>query len=248
MENSAFIRISFLALLVISQENATGGEIESMHANNANSPSEQVLAENPTQPGDVSPARGTLYASDFASLAEGDFPADLTFRGGSIQIDNSQGDAMLRFAGGSWFHIPLTATLAESFVIEFDYYTNELYAVLFVSPFDAAVSGRTPPSYSGYRQGQFHFFSIANTSVGVAIDAASDSLPKANAQHSAFTDGVVPIRLEVKGNQAKIFVEGNQIVLHPSATFLRTDVIEFFYGSMGAPGNGYVGNIRIRSL
>jgi hypothetical protein len=84
--------------------------------------------------------------------------------------------------------------------------------------------------------------------VGVAIDAASDSLPKANATHSAFTDGVVPIRLEVRGNQGKIFVEGNQIVLHPSATFLRTDVIEVFYASMGSPGNGYLGNIRIRSL
>jgi hypothetical protein len=31
----------------------------------------------------------------------------------------------------------------------------------------------------------------------------------------------------------------------PAAKFHRTDVIEFFYGSMGSPGNGYVGNIRI---
>ncbi len=165
-----------------------------------------------------------------------------------MQIDNSQGDALLRFQGGSWFHIPLDKVLPESFAIEFDYYTTELYAVLFVSPFDAAVSGGGAPSYSRYRQGQFNFFSIANTSVGVAVDAASESLPKANAQNNAFTEGLVPIRLEVRGKQAKIFVDGNQAVIHPSATFHRTDAIEFFYGSMGAPGNGYVGNIRIIGL
>lgn len=164
-----------------------------------------------------------------------------------MQIDKSRGDAMLRFEGGSWFHIPLDAALPGNFVIEFDYYTSESYAVLFVSAFDAAVSGQTPPSYSGYRQGPFHFFAIANTSVGVAVDRALDSLPRANASNSSFTRDVVPIRLEVKGNQAKIFVEGHQAVLLPSAEIPRTNVIEFFYGSMGAPGHGYVGNIRILS-
>ncbi len=189
-----------------------------------------------------------LYASDFAALADGDFPPELTFLGGGMQIDESQGDSMLRFQGGSWFHIPLTSTLPASFNIAFDYFTSESYAVLFVSAFDAAVSGQSPPSYSGFRQGPFHFFSIANTSVGVAVDRAMDSLPMANAGNNAFTQSVVPIRLEVRGRQAKIFVEGEQAVLLPSADIPRTDVIEFFYGSMGAPGYGFVGNIRVTSL
>ena len=191
---------------------------------------------------------GTLYASEFAALAEGDFPPDLTYRGGGMQIDKSEGDAMLRCQGGSWFHIALASILPEHFDIEFDYYTSESYAVLFVAAFDAEVSGLSPPSYSGYRQGPFHFFSIANTSVGVAVDRAMDSLPMANANNSAFTHSVVPIRLEVRGKQAKIFVEGEQAVLLPSADIPRTDVIEFFYGSMGAPGNGFIGNIRVTRL
>lgn len=251
MKYAAFISIPIFVLLALAQVNATqtseGGGEESTLPNNPAPSSDSVPSRNPAQSSNKPPAQGALYASNFASLAEGDFPPDLTFRGGSMQIDTSRGNAMLRFEGGSWFHIPLDATLPENFVIEFDYYTSESYAVLFVSAFDAAVSGQTPPSYSGYRQGQFHFFSIANTSVGVAVDRALDSLPWANASNSAFTDGVVSIRLEVRGNQAKIFVEGNQAVLLPSAEIPRTDVIEFFYGSMGSPGNGYVGNIRVLS-
>ncbi len=195
---------------------------------------------------DTSP--GVVYASSFSSLEEGDFPSDFTFKGGSMQVDKSQVEPMLRFQGGSWFHIRLDSNLPDNFVIEFDYYTNESYAVLYVSPFDAAVSGRTPPSYSGYRQVPFNFVSVANTSVGVSIDSSSDSLSKANAENNAFTEGVVPIRIEVRGEQAKILVGGSQVVMHPSATIQRTDVIEFFYASMGAPGFGYLGDILIRSL
>lgn len=194
------------------------------------------------------PSGTDLYVSDFASVDDGDFPPALAFRGGGMQVDRSQGGAMLQFSGGSWFHIRLPEELPENFVIEFDYFTNEAYAVLYVSPFDAAVSGQSPPSYSGYRQVPFNFFAVANTSVGVAIDAGTASLPKANAQNSAFTEGVVPVRMEVKGNQAKVFVDGKQVVMHPAATTPRTDVVEFFYASMGAPGNGYVGNIRIARL
>ena len=162
-----------------------------------------------------------------------------------MQIDKTQGEAMLRFSGGSWFHIPLQKTLPNAFAIEFDYYTTEDYAVLFVAPFDPGVSGKQPPSYSGYRQGEFNYFALANTSVGVAIDTSSTNLPKANTRDSAFTERVVPIRLEVKGTDARVFVSGQQVVMHPAAQILRTDTIEFFYASMGAPGNGYVGNIRI---
>ena len=221
MENSAFIRMLILVLVVIVQMDATAASAQ----------------EN-----------GTIFASEFVALTEGDFPPELTFQGGGMQIDKSLGDAMLRFQGGSWFHIPLSSRLPDNFVIEFDYYTSESYAVLFVSAFDAELSGHSPPSYSGFRQGPFHFFSIANTSVGVAVDRAMDSLPMANVGNNAFTSGVVPIRLEVKGTQAKIFVEGKQAVLLPSADIPRTDVIEFFYGSMGAPGYGYVGNIRVTRL
>ena len=185
------------------------------------------------------------YESDFAHVDAGDFPTDLIFKAGGMQIDTTQGNAMLRFSGGSWFHIPLQKTLPDAFTIEFDYYTNEDYAVLFVAPFDSGVSGKQPPSYSGYRQGEFNYFSLANTSVGVAIDTSSTNLPRANTRDSAFTEGVVPIRLEVKGTHARVFVSGRQVVMHPAAQILRTDTVEFFYASMGAPGHGYVGNIRI---
>ena len=189
-----------------------------------------------------------LYASDFASLNDGDFPPELTFRGGGMQIDRSRGEAMLRFQGGSWFHIELDSTLPENFAIEFEYYTNEHNAVLFVSAFDSAQSGQSPPSYSGYRSGPFNFFTIASTVVGAAIDRGSDSMPMANAQNRAFTESVVPIRLEARGNQARVFVEGNQVVIHPAASLLRTDVVEFFYASVGSPGNGYLANVRILAL
>ena len=189
----------------------------------------------------------TLYASGFSSLADGDFPPDLTFRGGGMQIDSSQGGPMLRFEGGSWFHIGLDSSLPDHFAIEFAYFTNESNAVLFVSAFDAA-SGQGPPSYSGYRQGQFNFFAIANTSVGVAVESGAQSLPKASARNAAFTQRVVPIRLEVRGNQARIFVDGSQVVIHPAASIPRTDAVEFFYASVGSPGNGYLGDIRIVRL
>jgi hypothetical protein len=191
---------------------------------------------------------GVLFQSAFTGLADGDFPADLTFRGGGMQINSSQRPGMLRLDGNSWFHIPLAAALPDNFAIEFDYYTSEAYAVLFVSPFDAAVSGQTPPTYSGYRQGSFNFFAIASTSVGVAVDAGIDSLPRASSENQAFTQRVVPVRIEVRGRQARIFVNDTQVVVHPGATIPKTDVVEFFYAGIGAPGNGYVGNIRIRAL
>lgn len=191
------------------------------------------------------PKDGALYANDFSATAVESFPTDLTFKGGNMWVVDHEGRPMLQFQGGSWFHIPLDTTLPENFTIEFDYHTTESYAVLFVAPFDAATSGDRPPSYSGFREGEFHFFSIANTSVGAAVDAAADNLPRSNGPNKAFTEGVVPIRLDVKGNQARILIDGKQAAMLPAARFLRTDVLEFFYGSMGAPGNGYVGNIRV---
>lgn len=207
----------------------------------------------PGPPSDAQDGAGTdrrtpIFASDFGGLDDGDFPPDLVFKGGGMQIDSSRGDAMLRFEGGSWFHVPLPETLPDAFAIEFDYYTTEDYAVLFVAPFDSSVSGSQPPSYSGYRQGEFSYFSLANTSVGVAIDTSSNELPRANARNSAFTDGVVPVRLEVRGSQAKVFIQAQQVVVNPAARILRTDTVEFFYASMGAPGNGYLGDIRIAPL
>ena len=218
MKITAFVRVLALLALVALQANSTAQDAQA------------------------------LYASDFSTLAEGDFPPDLVFRGGGMQIDKSRGDAMLRFEGGSWFHIALDTPLPESFSIEFDYFTSESYAVLFVSGFDAAVSGQAAPNYSGYRQGEFHYFALANTVVGVAVDTSAESLPKANAQNRAFTEGMTHIRLEARGNQARIYVNGNQALIHPAASLLRTNAVEFFYGSAGSPGNGYLGNIRISSL
>ena len=42
--------------------------------------------------------------------------------------------------------------------------------------------------------------------------------------------------------------EPEQVVMLPAATIPRTDVVEFFYGSVGSPGNGYLGDIRILGL
>lgn len=245
MKKSDFLRSCAAASLTMALLSVT----QSFSAqDDAGQKVEQAAADESKQAENSFPSGRTLYRSEFASLADGDFPSELEYRDGGMQIDSSQGDAMLRFQGGSWFHIPLASTLSDNFIVEFDYYTSESYAVLFVSPFDSAVSGKSPPSYSGYRQGMFNFFSLANTTVGAAVDRASESLPRANAQNNAFTERVVPVRLEVKGKQAKIFVDGSQVVILPSATIHRSDVIEFFYGSMGAPGHGYIGNIRIQNL
>ena len=189
-----------------------------------------------------------LFSTGFSDLADGDFPPALVFKGGGMQIDSSQGDSMLRFQGGSWFHVELGAELPERFAIEFSYFTNEYNSVLYVSPFDSAVSGTSPPSYSGYRQVPFNFFALANTVVGIAIDSSSEALPKANVQNNAFTQGVVQIRIEVRGRQSRVFVNGEQTVIHPAATFSRTNVVEFFYASVGSPGNGYLGDIRIVAI
>ena len=165
-----------------------------------------------------------------------------------MQIDSSQGEPMLRFQGGSWFHVELGTELPADFAIDFDYFTNEYNSVLFVSPFDSAASGTSAPSYSGYRQVPFNYFTFANTVVGVAVDSSSEALPKANAQNAAFTEGVTRVRIEVRNRQARVFINGEQVVIHPAATLLRTDVIEFFYASVGSPGNGYLGDIRIASI
>lgn len=203
--------------------------------------------DNPTPP-DTPPQSGDLFWTYFASTTEGFFPWNLTFKGGSIQVDRSQGAPMLKMEGSSWFHASLPSDLPDDFSIEFDYYTNEDYAVLFVAPFDPSDSGSGPPSYSGYRQGPFNFFSIANTSRGAAVDAGSASLPSANGQNNAFTYAAVPIRLEVRGSMARVLVDGTQVAMLPAATIRRTGIVEFFYGSMGAPGNGFLGDILIEAL
>jgi hypothetical protein len=191
---------------------------------------------------------GAYYTSDFASVEAGDFPPGLVFKGGSMQVEGDQGQPMLRFTGNSWFHIALPTDLPKAFAIDFDYHTTEAYAVLYVAPFDAGISGKQPPSYSGYRQGEFSYFALANTTVGAAIGSSSDDIPSANAQSSAFTERVVPIRLEVKGTQARIYVDEQQVVVNPAARFKRTDTMEFFYASMGSPGYGYIGRISIEDL
>jgi len=163
---------------------------------------------------------------------------------GNMQVDNSQGSAMLRLEGVSWFHVPLAADLPEQFAIEFDYYAPESSSVLWLAPFDLATAERRAPSASGvYRPGRHNHITITTLGYGVAFGAGSTNMPKAKGENSAFLYGVVSVRIEVDGQQARLLVDGDQVVMLPTATFERTDIVEFFHA--GRRGAGYIGNLRV---
>lgn len=55
----------------------------------------------------------------------------------------------------------------------------------------------------------------------------------------------MPIRLDVDGRAARVYVNGEQVVMLPSTTIVRSDVVEFSY-TLGR-GAGYIGNLVIRA-
>jgi outer membrane protein OmpA-like peptidoglycan-associated protein len=70
---------------------------------------------------DFKPGDRILYASDFTGDEVGDFPKEMEFKAGGLELVEWEGGRWLRANEDSRFYIVLPETLPERFTMEFDY-------------------------------------------------------------------------------------------------------------------------------
>ena len=211
------------------------------------SPAPAPTSEPPAQsepPAEPASFPGTaLLTEDFTAVPEGGFPEYFEYLGGHAQVGSVDGRPALVMENGTWFRVPLGGDLGERFAIEFDYRSPSRFAYLYVAPFHAASA--TGAAGLHYRHIPFHHFAITTETIGVGVRGGMPDMTHAVSLNTAYTHGLVPIRLVVEGEAATVFVDDEQVARLPRAEIPRTDVLEFFYH--GNRGPGHIANLRVTS-
>lgn len=210
-------------------------------------PEQPVDTPAPAEPVADPPIAGrVLYANDFRAVPEGDLPSDLDIRGGTVMVDGALGRPMLRMEDEGWFRVPLAAPLGDRFTIEFDYHQPGRLMRLLLAPVTAGVEGK--PGVPRFRSSPHHHFVVSPESEGVGIGAnmgAGSDLPSiASRNHKAFMEGPVPVRIEVDGTVARVFLAGEQTAVLSRVEIQRGDQLEFYYGGTRG-GPAWIGNLEV---
>ncbi len=156
---------------------------------------------------DFVPGEKVLYYEDYEEDNVGDFPRRLNFLRGNWQIVEWQGRRLLRNIGPRYsaFEIPLPETLPDRFTIEIKAHfahTNHQLVVATASP--AAGGGN-------WNKLEGNFFRIG------AVTATNRT--------PAVFERVVPIRIMVDDQYAKVYVEAERVANVPNAEFPRSETL-----------------------
>lgn len=180
---------------------------------------------------DFEPGERTIFAEDFSDDTVGDFPRNLEFRQGSMEIVEMEGQRFLRAnESGSVFRVQLPETLPERFTIEFDYYTGYWTDNLYISSLNE----------SGEAVGE-NYFHVGGGELGVggrgenAVTSIKDS-KRASKQ-------IVPIRIMVDGSYVKAYMGRERFANIPNADIARTSTLGFNFDRL--KNNAAIGNLRI---
>ena len=183
---------------------------------------------------DFQPGARELFADDFTSDNVGDFPRNLAFRGGSMEIVRWEGGRALRVNSGGGFDVELPERLPERFTLEFEYYTPDFVNDIRVYPVDA--EGKAAGS---------HFIQVDPASSGVGIRAFSrDGYSSTKNVRGALTSELTPIRVMADAGYVKVFAGTRRVANIPSADLGRTSAIHFeMHDIRGQPA--YIADIRV---
>jgi len=169
---------------------------------------------------DFVPGERVLFADDFTGDTVGDFPRRLTFVSGNWEIVESQGRRLLRNTGprGAAVAIPLPETLPERFTIELEVHLPHDNQRLGLSTYKPERPLHQTKSMDG------NHFTIGPGGTGVAAGRKS-AVNATMRMRDTFGTALVPVRIMVDGQYAKVFVKERRVANVPNAEFTRGDVI-----------------------
>ncbi len=188
---------------------------------------------------DFEPGERVLFEADFSGENQGDFPRQLEFIQGNMQVVTWQGQAFLRAdTKESRFAIQLPETMPEQFTIEF-----EMYDAAGVSGVSVALI--EPPNFGwawahAYEEQYFNAGHRNGSGIwgkqGRQVSVTDDPRP---------SQEIVPVRIMVDGAHAKMFIGENRVANVPTTSLGRSDKVYFFLEPRAPEKLTYVANIRI---
>ena len=183
-----------------------------------------AVQQEPEDPGtgawanyDFIPGEEVLYYEDYSNDNVGDFPRRMTFLRGNWEIVEWQGRRLLRNTGPrhSAVQIPLPRALPERFTIEIEAYfphTNQQLVVSTAAPAEGA-------SYATLADNFFQIGVAHGTGVTARARGRVESLNRTD----VVSERLVPVRIMVDGQYAKVFVGERRVANVPNADLPRTD-------------------------
>lgn len=185
---------------------------------------------------DFVPGERVLFAEDFANDRVGNFPRRLEFVSGNMEVVEWQGRRFLRSNARSRFKVPLPEALPERFTIEFDLYQNVGH---FHQYLVTGLPDNLDPARFHLNQVPGNYFYIGNQT------GLEGQGPKARTQTHKTLDQIRPMRIQVDGSYAKMYMGEQRVVNVPNAEIVR-------YGRMlvfalnGDPNRpAYFGNLVV---
>ncbi|MDX1440335.1 MAG: hypothetical protein R3284_10585 [Rubricoccaceae bacterium] len=180
-----------------------------------------------------------LFYEDYSNDPIGNFPSSLEFVEGNWEIVQWQGRRLLRNTGprSSAIRIILPEALPQNFTLETEIYfpgSNQRF-LLFTQPPQGSWSS---VDYNYFVLGGNHGSGVnANSGVGLSTSMNPSDAPN---------QGLVPYRIMVEGDYAKVYVGGDRTANIPNAYIPRTEALQMinpYYANEETPM--YLGPIRI---
>ena len=201
----------------------------------------QCLAARSGSPYDFSAAANTLFQTDFGGDAVGEFPKELEFKTGSMEVAEWQGKRALKASAPSALAIPLTGPLPESFSVE----------VSVVNRNTKQVGAYTVKIYGG-RTFQSDFATAATRANYGTLgwEVSGGGATGEGALSSDDADACMgqeqTIRLQVDGSRLKLYADQRRLASVPNASFLRgRGIVIALEGRDDADNAVYLTGIRV---
>ena len=173
-------------------------------------------------------------ATDWNIERTGRVPAaQIEFVNGNLEIVERDGRKLLEAKTSSTFRIVLPDTLPDQFTVEFMLETGagHLASSVFFSTSDR-------PFRSGANDSTDYVWIYSTAGV------FRKSRPVSSAKNTATLGTLTPVRLQVDGNYAILYIGAERMAQVPAANFARTNVIEFRLGA-DANRRAYISDILV---
>ena len=201
----------------------------------------QCLSARPGSPFDFAPGSQSILSTDFSGDALGEFPSNLVFLQGAMEVVQYQGKRALKASAPSALAVPLTGPLPESFTVELGVvnrntkqvgaYTVKIYGGRrFLSDFE-----------TGATRAEYGLILWSVNGGGTATEA-----PLASEDAEACIGQEQTVRLQVDGPRLKLFADDRRLASVPNAKFLRSNgIVIALEGRDDAENAVYLTRIRI---
>jgi len=182
---------------------------------------------------DFVPGNQVLFYNDFTNDRVGDFPRDLEFVGGTIEIVESGGERALRATSEGAFDIRLPETLPQRFTVEFSMRVDSWqFNELFVYP--VADDGRAAGSH----------WLVVQPYYGIGIDSEGGTTSTKRGFAEKMKNDRLPVRLMADGSYVKVYVGTERVANIPNADLGQSNTLRFDVED-GRGSGLFLGPIRV---